>query len=594
MIIDKLEDKKNKKNKYTPTGPLMRRIIKNYVRPHLRTIFVAVFFMILAAAMTGGLAKLMEPIIDEVFSAKDKAKLVPVAAAVFFAFAIRGGATYAHTVLMNKVGQAVIAKVQKEMFSHLMNMDLAFFHKTTSGHLITRMVSDVTVMRGAVTDSITGIAKSALTLVILLGVMFYQDWRLTIASVFVFPLAAFFVAKIGKKLRRVSTHMQEEMGEFSSLLNQNFQAVRYIRAYDLEQQEKNRINKVIDKLYRLYCKAVRVSALATPMSEILSGIAIVTIIIYGGIQVVEGTTTPGKLFSFITAFLLAYEPMKRLAKMNTVLQTGLAAAERVFDVIDKKPSIVDKKNAKELMLKKAPTVSFDKVSFTYPTAEEDKCALKNISFKIPAGKTVALVGASGSGKTTIINLLLRFYDIEHGNIKISDNNIKNIKLKSLYNNIAIVSQDVTIFNDSVLDNIRASCLHASDEDVKNAAKAALAHDFIQELPDGYNTKLGEQGLKLSGGQRQRIAIARAMLKNAPLLLLDEATSALDNNSEQIVQKALNKLQHGRTTLIVAHRLSTIKNADIIYVMEAGEIIEIGNHEELLKINGIYAKLYGKG
>ncbi len=585
---------KNKQQEYVTTGTLMQRILRNYIRPHLLTIGLATFFMILAAAMTGGLAKLMEPIIDDVFSADGANHLWPVAFAVFGAFSLRGIATYGHTVLMNKVGQSVIATVQREMFAHLISMDLSYFYKLTSGHLITRIISDTTIMRSAVIDSITGIAKSALTLLILMGVMLYQDWRLTLASMFVFPVAAFLVAKLGRRLRGLSMNMQEETGELSSLLNQSFQGIRHIRAYGLEQHEETRIGKTITKLYKLYCKATRMSALATPMSEILSGFAIVTIIVYGGYQVIEGTTTPGKLFSFITAFLLAYEPMKRLAKLNTVLQTGLAAAERVFEIIDIKSSVVSKSKADVLQLSNAPALSFAKVAFSYSDENnKSKGALDAISFEVPAGKTVALVGPSGAGKTTIINLVLRFYDANSGLISIDGKNINDVTLESLRSHISLVSQDVTIFNDTVSDNIRSGRFDANDNEIEEAAKAATAHDFIMDLPDGYNTKLGEHGLKLSGGQRQRIAIARAMLRNAPLLLLDEATSALDNSSERAVQQALQTLQKGRTTLVIAHRLSTVQNADIIYVMDEGSILEQGTHKELLKQNGLYKKLYGK-
>ncbi len=595
-IENGLTIKNNKTDKkHLATSVLLGRILRDYVKPYTGILVISAVFMILSAAMTGGLAKLMEPIIDDVFSPGGEKRLWPVAFMVMGAFSLRGISTYAHTVLMNRVGQGVVADMQKQMFSKLVRMDISYFQKKTSGHLMTRVTSDTAVMRGAVTDSISGIAKSSLTLMILIAVMFYQDWKLTLISLFIFPTAAFIVAKIGKKLRRIATDMQEETGELASLLNQNFQGIRHIRAYGLETHEEERVGSTVTRLYKLFCKVIRVSSLATPMSEILSGLAIVTIIIYGGLQVIEGTTTAGKLFSFIAAFLMAYEPMKRLAKLNTVLQTGLAAAERIFEIVDLEPSIKDKPDAKALELEKAPNIEFKDVSFVYPNEKNEmQAALSNVSFKAKSGQIIAFVGPSGAGKTTIVNLVLRFYDPESGTVSIDGTDIRDVTMNSLRENMALVSQDITIFNDTVRDNIRAGHAGASDEEVMEAAKAATAHEFIMELENGYDTKLGEHGTKLSGGQRQRIAIARAMLRNAPLLLLDEATSALDNEAERAVQNALQTLQKGRTTLVIAHRLSTVQNADVIYVLENGEIVEQGKHATLLKKNGLYKRLYGEG
>ena len=356
----------------------------------------------------------------------------------------------------------------------------------------------------------------------------------------------------------------------------------------MELHEETRTKNVIEKIYKLMVKAYRVSALATPVSEILSGLAIVTIIAYGGVQVMEGNSTPGKLFSFITAFLLAYEPMKRLAKLNAIMQMGLAAAERVFSVLDTPPLILDKPDAKVLKTEK-PEIVFTDVSFRYQDGTE---ALRDLSMVVPAGKTVALVGASGAGKSTVLNLIPRFYDVEQGSVKIDGMDVRDVTLESLRAHMALVSQEVSVFNDTVRENIAYGKPDASETEIIEAAKAAAAHDFISELPEGYETKLGEQGVKLSGGQRQRIAIARAMLKNAPVLLLDEATSALDTESERVVQQALDRLQRGRTTIVVAHRLSTIEHADLIYVLEGGKVVEQGSHADLVAQNGVYARLQG--
>lgn len=571
------------------TKALMGRIFSTYVRPYVGILMLAMLFMFIAAAMTGALAKLMEPIIDDVFTSQDQSKLWPVALAVLGTFVLRGFATYGHSVLLNKVGQRVVANIQSDLFAHTMKMDLAFFHEMKSGQLLSRIVSDATVMRNTVAESLMALGKHGITLIVLMGVMFYQDWKLTLISLFVFPSAAYVVIRLGKKLRRVSTDTQQELGDLSTDLTQAFQGIRHVKAYGMQNHEKGRINKGVENLFKLNYKIYRVSALTTPLSEILSGLAIVTIIVYGGYQVIAGESTAGKLFSFITAFMLAYEPMKRLAKLNAHLQIGLAAADRIFKVLDLKPAISDYPNVKPLNAK-AFTIQFDAVSFAYPDGTQ---ALQSVDINVPHGKTVALVGASGSGKSTMINLLPRFYDVQHGAVKIDDTDIRDVTLESLRANMALVSQEVTIFNDTVFDNIAYGTIDATTEDVIKAAKAATAHAFIENLPEGYNTIVGEQGVKLSGGQRQRIAIARAMLRNAPILLLDEATSALDTESERAVQDALDRLQDGRTTLVVAHRLSTIINADYIYVMQNGQIVEEGRHNDLLlNKKGFYARLYG--
>lgn len=572
----------------TASWPLIRRLFREYVRPHLASLALAMGMMVIAAAMTGAMAKLMEPIIDKVFTAQEKSALWPVAMAVFFVFVIRGLATYGHTVMMNKLGQRIVCDVQRDMFGHLVYADLAFFHGQQSGTLLSRFISDVAMIRAAVIEAMTGMGKNALTLIFLIAVMFYQDWKLTLISLFVFPAAAYFVMRLGKKLRKVSTNTQVETGLLTSMLGQAFQGSKHVKSYGMEEFEKNRVGDIIERIFRLMYRSYRVSASAVPISEALSGLAIVTIVVYGGMQVMAGASTTGQLFSFIAAFLLAYEPMKRLAKLNNVMQMGLAAVDRFFKMIDVPPTIADKPGASVLENVKGQLV-FENVSFRYEDGTE---ALSSVSFDVPAGKTVALVGQSGAGKSTILNLIPRFYDVTSGKIMLDGVDIRDVTLQSLRHNMALVSQEIAIFSDTIRDNIAYGTSGATEEDIIAAAKNAAAHDFIMELPEGYDTIVGENGVKLSGGQRQRISIARAMLKNAPVLLLDEATSALDTQSERLVQSALERLQSGRTTIVVAHRLSTIMGADIIHVMQEGKIVETGTHDELLEKSGAYSRLYG--
>ncbi len=574
---------------YSKTSTLVSRIFKNYLSHYKGSIALAFFMMAVAAAMTGSLASLMEPMIDDVFQSKDENMLYPVALAIFVTFALRGASTYGHTVLLNKIGQGIIARVQGDLLKHLLSMDLNFFHNNPSGQLISRVINDVLLMRQAIAECFTGMGKSVLTLAFLTGVMFYQDWKLALSAFFIFPLSAIFVAKIGKRLRKVSTSTQDNLSHFSAKLSQVFQGVRQVKAYGQESYECERSGTFIDNLFKLVHKAVRVSSLTTPLTETLTGVAMVAVVVYGGNQVIEGQTTTGSLFSFITAFMLAYDPMKRLAKLNNTLQTGLAAADRVFKVMDTVPYIQDKKDAQILRVDNGADISFENVSFNY---EDGTSALRSVNLTVPSGKTVALVGSSGAGKSTALNMILRFYDVCDGCVRINGLDIRDVTQESLRKHMALVSQEVAIFDDTILHNIAYGLEGATREQVVAAAKKAAAHEFIEKLPQGYETVVGELGVKLSGGQRQRIAIARAMLRNAPILLLDEATSALDNESERLVQDALGVLQQGKTTLVVAHRLSTIVNADLIYVMENGQIVEQGTHEELLKDkNGSYTHFY---
>ncbi len=566
---------------------LSKRLLRTYIRPYAWQLVGALIMMAMAAACTATLAKLMEPVLDDIFVAKDQARLVQISIVIMGVFLVKGFSTYGQAVAMGYVGQNIIADIQRKLFGHLMASDLDFFNKSSTGMLVSRFTHDVNLLRGTVSTVMTGVGKDALTLIFLIAVMFYQDWFLAFISFFVFPVAILPIVKIGKKMRKVSTNTQEEMGTFTGHLDQTFQEMRHIKAYQMEDQETQRAHGLIDELFRLVYRSTRIKAASKPIMETLGGVAIVVVIFYGGSQVIEGTRTTGTFFSFITALLLAYEPMKKLANLNANLQEGLSAAQRVFAMLDQTAKIKDKKNAKPLKITKG-TIEFKQVTFSY---NEDGKALDKVSLKIPAGKTAALVGPSGGGKSTLLNLIPRFYDVTTGKILIDNQDVRDITLQSLREASALVAQEVGIFDQTVLQNIAFGKPGTSTKKVIEAAKYAAAHDFIEKLPQGYDTILGERGVMLSGGQRQRIAIARAILKDAPILLLDEATSALDTESEKQVQQALHNLMENRTTLVIAHRLSTIVEADIIFVMVDGKIVEQGTHQALLKKAGHYARLY---
>ncbi len=578
---------------HIPTQVLMARLWREHIHGYVGWLVLAVVFMGIMAGATALSAWLMEPVVNDIFIARDRDMLWVIGGAVLATFVVKGLANYMQATLMAFVGLRIVRDLQNRLYKHLTDLDISYFHANATGTLISRFTIDITSMRIAVANAITVFGKDLLSLIGLVSVLFIQDWELALIALFVFPIAILPIARIGRRMRKVTINTQEEMGLMTTTLDQTFQGVRVVKAYSMENYERGRIADLAEKIFKLQFKGTRTRSMSSPIMETLGGIAIAIIIVYGGYRVIEDATDAGSFFSFITALLLAYEPMKRLANLNAAVQEGLAGAQRTFQALDTPSRIVEKGDAAHLDINGGELV-FENVSFSYPKTDEEglhETALNDLNITVPAGKTVALVGASGAGKSTTMNLVPRFYDVTEGRVLIDDQDVRDVTFKSLRGAMALVSQEVTLFDDTVRANIAYGRPEASFEEIQDSARHAGAHDFIEALPDGYDTMVGEHGVRLSGGQRQRLAIARAMIKNAPILLLDEATSALDTESERHVQKALQDLMEGRTTLVIAHRLSTVVDADLIYVLDRGRVVEQGTHAELLDRGGQYANLY---
>ena len=569
------------------TKQLISRLARYHLRPQTGRFAVAIICMLIVAAASAAMLYLLKPVLDDILISQDRTLLYIIPGAIFGLALVTGLAGYVEAVYMEIIGHRLVSDLQFSMYARLIHADLALFHGTATGVLISRFTNDANALRASIARSITGLVKSTLMLSGYVLVMFLMNWLLALIAFVVFPLAIYPIVRIGKRMRKVFTSTQIELGEFTTLLDETFQGARHVKAYTMEERETERAAAVIEKLFSLYRKVARTQAISRPLMETLGGIALAAVILVGGLWVMEAVLTPGELVTFIAALLAAYRPMKDIANLNVTLQQGLAAAQRVFNVMDTEPEIVDRPGAKILEAVEGD-IRFDHVSFSYG---DNIAALNNIDLSISAGQTVALVGPSGAGKSTILNLIPRFYDCGQGQVTIDGIDVRDATLASLRGAIALVSQEITLFDDTVRANIAYGRQGASEDDIIAAARGADAHEFISALKDGYDTHVGGRGLKLSGGQRQRIAIARAMLKNAPILLLDEATSALDSETERQVQTALSKLTQGRTTVVIAHRLSTVIGADRIYVMDSGRILETGTHAELLAKGGAYTRLH---
>lgn len=567
---------------------ILDRFLLDYVVPNWKKLLKAIMCTIVSSVCTVAVAYLVKPIIDDIFVDKNIYALSGVAIGFFTVSLLRGAGDYFEAILLNNLWQEIVQSFQIRGFSHLIKADLSFFHSATCGDLVSKLTNDISVMKTVITTAISSLCKDIFVVIGILALVFYRDPYFSIVAIIGFSATVLPTLKVGKKVRKISSTTQQEFSEWVSFLTQSFQGIRMVKSYNMENFEEERAKKIAKNIFDLSVKSAKTKAIIHPTIEFLSGIAVSLIVFVGGWLVIKGYRTPGTLLSFLTAIIMIYRPVKSLANSNSLLQEGLAAVSRIYGIIDMEPQIKNVPNARKIDVSKTD-IEFKNVNFSYENKKEN--VLSNIDLFIPNGKSLALVGHSGSGKSTLINLLLRFYDIENGKILINNQDIKNVTIESLRGSISLVSQDIVLFNDTVANNIAFGKMNASMKEIKEAAKFAEALDFIESLPEKFNTKIGDNGALLSGGQKQRISIARAILKNAPILLLDEATSALDTESERKIQEALVELMKGKTSIIIAHRLSTIVNADKIIVLEKGRVIEAGTHDELLAKNGEYSKFY---
>ena len=566
------------------------RLYKSYVKKHFSKLVLALILSFAVAAGTAAIAWLLDPAIKKIFMEQDKSMMLLIPFAIVVAFSVKGISLYFARSILVRVANEVVKSLQMQLSSCILKSDINTIESKHSGKYLAHVFYDTGLVSQLVSAGILNLMKDTLTLIVLVSLMFYQNWKLALFALIMMPLAALVAKSLGKRIQKAVAQSAKIEGILTSYLSEMLKGSRMIKIYQQENFELDRSLKKLELRENIQNKIGFILIRATPIMEILTGIMIAGFIYLSGYMISSGQMGINNFFSFLTAMMLAYQPIRSLATINMLFNTGALGAGRVFELLDAKPSIKEIDSAPELIVKKGD-IKFDKVSFSYPSTEE--AAIKNINISIDGGSTAALVGHSGAGKSTIINLLPRFYDPAQGKISIDGDDIKSVSLSSLRKNISMVSQDVILFDDTVRANVAYANMNASDQEIKKACDYAAASEFIEELPNSYETIIGENGVKLSGGQKQRISIARAFLKNSPIILLDEATSSLDAESEEKIQNAVLNLTKNKTTLIIAHRLSTIIRADKIIIINRGKIIDIGTHNELLKNSAIYKNLYSK-
>ncbi len=565
--------------------PRHRRLLSMVLENRGR-LLSAMLSSLVVSASTAASAYLIKPAIDDIFFKGDLTMLKLIPLAVVLVYFLRGLGMYGTEYWMNYVGEDIIRRLRNGLYDRIQDLPLAFFHAERTGVLMSRITNDVNIVKAMVSTAVTGTLRDFFTIIGLTGVILYQDWKMAIIAFCILPVAFYPVVEFGRRVRRVSTGCQEAMAEINTFLHETFAGSKIVKAFGMEAYEKNRFFEKTRQYFKLEMKAVVARSLSSPIMEFLGGLGIAFVIWYGGYKVITGASTAGTFFSFMAAVIMLYDPVKKLSHLNNAVQQGLSAADRIFDIIERESTI--REAEAPVALERTPhRVVFDGVSFGYDGAP----VLKNIDLEVAPGEVLALVGMSGGGKTSLVNLIPRFYDVTAGAVRIDGVDIRDVAIASLRDQIAVVTQEPILFNESVRANIAYGKPDASMDEIEQVAHAAYAYDFIQGFPQGFETAIGELGSRLSGGEKQRICIARALLKDAPILILDEATSSLDAESEHLVQKALENLMKGRTTFVIAHRLATAGYADRIVVIVNGRIVEEGTHDELLCRDGEYCKLY---
>ena len=567
---------------------ILKRLYRNYTKKFLNKIILSIFFSILVAVSTSAIAYLLDPAIEKIFIEKNKTLMLLIPLAIVLAFTTKGISLYIAKVILVKVGGEIKKMLQFQMMESILNSSVESIDKKHSGKFISHLTYDTNLIQKLVTDTILLITKDTLTLLGLIGVMFYQNWKLALFAIIMIPLASIVAKSLGKRIGKVTTESQEASGLLNSFFIEILKNHKIIKIFQREDYENQRSNNFIDKFIKKVVKIQIVLNRATPIMETLTGLMIGGLIYYAGSLIINNELELNNFFSFLAAMMLSYQPVRTLATLNMGIFQGISAAKRILPIIDSKP--IDRNSDKNLNFVDGNIV-FNEVSFKYEKNEQE--ILNKISLNINSGEMTALVGHSGAGKSTIMNLIPRFYEPQKGQIFIDKQLINEFSIKSLRENISLVSQDITLFDDTIKNNIKYSKLNASDEEIIRAAKLSFCEEFIEKMPNGYNTIIGENGVRLSGGEKQRLSIARAMLKESKVILLDEATSSLDTETEEKIQNAINHLTKGRTTLVIAHRLSTIINSNKIYVIEKGKVADEGSHKELIQKSEIYKNYYNK-